>query len=112
MILEGRLAAKRATNGRFSGCCEHDLRLGLDLRPNWGAEKLRRVEIDGPSQDLREFFLYVEERESWRVAVFELHEHVDIAIAPERSAERRAEQGQPSDVMTPAKFGDCSFRDV
>src|SRR5438552_14726124 len=68
---------------------------------------LRHVKIRPPSQEAREVFLDLRQREV-RVSPsrFELDEHIDVAISPEVIPKHGAEQGQPMDVMAAAEVGD------
>src|SRR6266508_377622 len=88
-------------------------RLGLaqHLVPNEWMQGLRHVEIHLAPQEAGELLLDLRQGEV-RISVLglELDEHVDVAVGSEVVAEDRAEQGQPADVVPPAKLGDALLR--
>src|SRR3990172_5348885 len=82
---------------------KHNLRLALDPSPDARTQEPTCAEVHPPPQDLREFRLQVEEAEPRRVPRFKVDEHVNVALRLKIFAEDRPEQGQPPDVVTPAK---------
>lgn len=62
------------------------------------------MEVHRPSQKLRKLALKREEAKPRDMTLFELDEHVHVALRAEIIPENRAEQGKPPDVVPPAEL--------
>jgi hypothetical protein len=90
---------------------EH-LRLVEDFLPEVWAQIHSCAQARFPTEHLRQFPLQGEERQSWCMPGFELHQNVYIAFGRKIIAQHRSEKRQPANMVATAEIGNLVFRYV
>jgi hypothetical protein len=83
-----------------------DFRLGLHAIPEVSAQELGRVQVHFSAHDFGKLPLHGEECQARHMAGLELDKNIHIAVGTEIVSQDGAEEGQPSDVVSPAEIGD------